>query len=371
MRKNKYNIVHLTSVHPRYDTRIFIKMCKSLATRYSVALVVADGKGDEINSDVSIYDVGKNSGGRVSRMTKTVRNVYRKAKELNGEIYHMHDPELIPIGLRLKKLGKKVIFDAHEDLPKQLKGKPYLSRLAKFFLPKIIGFCEKYACQRLDVIVAATPSIKDKFIENCCRSIDINNYPILNEFVSNDRKKLKSTDVAYIGVMSEIRGICELVHAMHYTNGIKLNLVGEYSNVAFQNRVEKVLGFCKVTEYGYLSRAEVKNVLSNSCAGIVTFLSSPNHVDAQPNKMFEYMSASLPIITSNFPFWRQIVEGNKCGICVDSEDSKEIGRAIQYLADNPDDAERLGQNGRKAIEDKYNWGKEVQKLFVLYEELLE
>ncbi|MBD3768073.1 MAG: glycosyltransferase, partial [Gammaproteobacteria bacterium] len=100
--------------------------------------------------------------------------------------------------------------------------------------------------------------------------------------------------------------------------------------------------------------------------GLVTFLPAPNHIDAQPNKMFEYMSAGLPIITSIFPLWREIVEGNQCGLCVDPLDPQAIGEAIQYLIDNPVEAEQMGKNGRQAVEQKYNWTIEEQKLLDLY-----
>jgi hypothetical protein len=90
-------VVHLTSVHQRYDIRIFVKMCSSLATHgFDVSMIVADGLGGEVKSDVSIIDVGVKTGGRLSRMINAVKRVYEKAIELDADICHFHDPELIP-----------------------------------------------------------------------------------------------------------------------------------------------------------------------------------------------------------------------------------------------------------------------------------
>lgn len=363
-------IAHLTSVHPRHDIRIFTKECRSLAAvGHELMLVVADGLGPDVCDGIRILDVGR-SRGRFDRMFRVTRRVYAKALELDADSYHLHDPELLPVGGALRRAGKHVVFDAHEDVPKQLLGKHYLGPIAKRMLSFFFALYERFACRKLDGIITATPNIRDKFLRINRNTIDINNFPIIGELEANIGWDNKEDEVCYVGGIAAIRGIREVVSAMASTRPhIRLNLVGGFAELDLEKEVRTELGWQRVKPLGILDRAGVRDVLARSKAGIVTFLPAPNHIDAQPNKMFEYMSAGVPVIASHFPLWKEIIEGNQCGLCVNPHEPEQIAEAIDYLLGHPDEARRMGENGMRAVQDRYNWAIEERKLRKFYEGL--
>ena len=365
-----YKITHLTSAHPRYDTRIFVKECQSLAKidDYHVSLIVADGKGDEAQGNIQIYDVGE-SQGRLKRMFSITKLVYKKAVILDSDIYHIHDPELLPVGLKLKKLGKKVIFDAHEDTSIQILGKTYINLYLRKILSVIFTKYEKYAISKFDTVVTATAYIREKFAD-INRSVDINNYPILDEFQYDNNWDIKENEICYIGGISRDRGIEEIVQALEKVENCRLNLAGDFKEKVTKERVENFQGWGKVNELGYLTRDGVKKVLQKSKIGLVTLYPLENYKEALPVKMFEYMSAGIPVIISNFSLWEEIVLTNRCGLSVDPLNVEVLASKINYLLKNPELSYQMGKKGRVAVETKYNWSIEEQKLYSLYRELI-
>jgi glycosyltransferase involved in cell wall biosynthesis len=303
-------------------------------------------------------------------MFRITDKIYEKAIELDSDIYHFHDPELLIVGLKLIRQGKKVIYDVHEDLPKLILEKTYLPHWFLPILSKTLDIYEIYAAKKFNSVLAATPSIQQRFVSKGIICHNINNYPLIGELDSGTVNKEKYYDICYIGDITRVRGIVELVKALEFIDErTRLQLGGPLNEPGLLDELQSLKGWEKVDMLGFLTREQVKEVFSKSIAGIVTFLPLPNHIEAQPNKMFEYMSAELPLIGANFPLWKEIIEGNNCGFCVDSLQPKTIADAINTLVDKTDLAQKMGQEGKKAVLSQYNWDIEQKKLLQVYEEL--
>lgn len=363
------SITHLTSAHPRYDTRIFVKECQSLAKEYEVNLVVADSKGDERKDAVNIYDVGKLSG-RFNRIFKTTQNVYKKALELNSDLYHFHDPELLYVGLKLHNAGKKVIYDAHEDIEMQVLAKHYIPTLLRKTLSFGVKHFQAFCIRRFEAVVCATPFITEKFSKDAKRAQDVSNFPIISELQNDVRWEDREDKLLYIGALARVRGIAEIVNSLEYVEGATLNLAGTFFDKSLESEVKSSTAWHKVDFRGFVGREEIKELLATSKIGLVTLHKIINYEDALPVKMFEYMLAGMPVIASDIKLWQSIVDEVECGICVNPYEPQEIAKASNYLLENPQIAYEMGQRGKKAVLEKYNWHNEELKLLKLYKDIL-
>jgi len=363
-------ICRLSSSHPRYDTRIFLKECSSLAAikDFDVHLIVADGKADELRNKVKIIGVGKENS-RKKQLIKAPKRIYKKAIEIDADIYHFHDPELLFMANKLRKKGKKVIYDVHEDMPRAILSRgwvayPLLS-LISFLFEKV----ENFIARKMSTVVTATPYISTRFEKINKKVTTINNFPILNELNFKSKNIEPANEVCYVGGIDRIRGIVQIMDALELTDNIKLNLAGNFETNELEDEVKRHKAWHKVNFFGFVDRKKAAEILARSKAGIVTFLPAPNHIFARPNKMFEYMSAGLPVIASHFEDWKSIVENYKTGICVNPESPREIAAAIREICLNNHLAEQFSLNGQIAVKEVFNWENEAQKLQKVYTDL--
>jgi glycosyltransferase involved in cell wall biosynthesis len=371
MSEKKVKVCHLTSAHPESDIRIFHKECKSLSndSLFDVYLVAVNAK-ESNDENVTIVSAESKSKNRLIRIFNSSRKVFLKALEIDADIYHFHDPELLPYGLKLRKKGKIVIYDAHEDVPRQILGKPWIP----FPLRKIISYFfekyENYVSSRLSFIITSTPTIEKRYLKINKNSSAICNYPILTENGTLPLWETRENTLCYVGGITEIRGIREIIKVLEADPTLILNLAGEFSPPSLKEDIIKMKGWKQVNYFGVVDRNKVVEILNQSKIGIVTLHPKQNYLDSLPIKMFEYMYAGMPVIASDFPLWKQIIGKNSSGFCVDPFDIKSTLNLVHKLLKDQEGAKIMGESGRMAVIKEYNWSIEGEKLVQIYRQLL-
>lgn len=363
-------VCHITSVHTRYDIRIFVKECVTLAkSSYDVALIVADGRGYEFTKKVNIYDIGRPLNRR-DRLLNTGKKIYAKVLQLNPKIVHFHDPELMFIGLRLAKDGYQVVYDVHEDVPKQILNKHWIPSILRPLASFLMKQVESYVAKRIAGVVVTTPIIAKRFLTYNKNTVTVCNYPLIQDYSNLVETPWSEREDAlcYVGSISKTRGIIQLINSLTLSK-LHLKLAGIVSSDLTLADLQKLDGYNWVDYLGVLPHKQVSDLLAKSKIGMVTLLPTPSYVEALPIKLFEYMLAGVPVVASDFDFWREIVLQYNCGVLVNPCNINQIADACKHLIENPEIAVTMGQNGRKAILDHFNWSEQAKILAHLYSKL--
>lgn len=365
-------VAHLSSAHYMWDARILEKECRSLAKAGHDVTFVVPHERDTISNGVKIKGVckPKNTASMLDRWIGPVRQIYSIAAHLQADVYHFHDPELIPLGFWLSLRGKRVIYDAHEDFARSFRYKYYIPAFARTTLGWLAGKIEKFAAKRFTGVIAATPTIAKQFNTRKGNVTVVRNFPRLEEFTRgpglpwNERPPL----VAYVGSIVPERGYRETITAMSLVPA-RMNAqfaIGGPLISARREEMSRLPGFNRCVLLGTLGRREVTELLGRARVGLVLLHPTPNLISALPVKLFEYMAAGIPVVASDFPLLREIVEGSGCGMLVDPLDVRAIAHAIEHLLSQSDEARRMGERGRAAVESRYNWSTEEQRLLSFY-----
>lgn len=369
-------IIHFTTVHPRDDSRMRDKQLASLKSEFggSVALYVQDGLGNEIDrrAGFPIVDTGRSPKGALRRMVVGGWRMFNAVRKARPKVAHFHDPELLPWAIPLAFWGIKVVYDVHEDYPRQIANISRLPVWIRALAQPVIAMTEWVGSRLIAGVVAVTPTIAVRFPSR--KTVLIRNYPLLDEMLVPNSKPIRERgrEFAYVGTINQNRNIFRMIEAVGLLDdpSVRLRLAGEFVIPSDREASEKIKGWDRVKYEGWLSREEVAEVLAEVRAGLLVLKPVAHEMLTLPIKLFEYMAAGIPVISSDFPLWREIIEDAQCGILVDPEDTGQISSAMQWVLDNPEKAEEMGQRGRKAAEEKYSWAGEAKTLVEFYRDTL-
>jgi glycosyltransferase involved in cell wall biosynthesis len=358
----------LTSVHPWNDPRIFLKEATSLATAGMDVTLVAECETDNVMDGIKLLAIPP-ARNRWERMILSPLRILMRAKD--AQIVHFHDPELIPAGLLLKLLGKRVVYDVHEDLPRTVEYKYWIPAPLRRIVAHIAELVETVSAHFFDLIVAATPTIGERFPAQ--KTVVVQNFPILSELTVADPAPYttRRPQFIYVGSVSSDRGAIQMLDAITLISNpdAKLLIVGNCSPVQLMDEMKDRDRRDHMRYLGYKGRKEIGELLTSTRAGIVALQPKQNYLYSFPTKLFEYMSAGLPVIASDFPIVREIVDADELGLLVDPTDPVAIAGAMDWILDHPQEAEAMGERGRKAVLSRYNWEIEARKLVTAYARL--
>lgn len=364
-----HRICHVSTVHPTYDSRIFHKECVSLANAgYETHLVVQGGEGE--HDGVFLHGLRKPIN-RVDRMTRLVGEALEVALDIDAEIYHLHDPELLRIAGRLVREGKHVIFDSHEFYRYQIGEKEYLPKPVAKVVSAIYSRYEASICAKIDaVIVPCTRLGEDPFQDIARRTVLVDNFPILpKDGISPEFERERRDAVCYVGGLTRSRGITQFVKA-GYRAGVRVILAGPITD-EYRAELEAMPEYECVEYEGVLDRQGVAGVIAESFCGTAALLNVGQYWlgDNLPTKAYEYMAGGIPFIMSPTPYARRLVKEWPCCVLTDPEDIDAYGEAIRRLRDDSHVAESMAKVGYEALIEHFNWGNEARGLVGLYEEL--
>jgi glycosyltransferase involved in cell wall biosynthesis len=380
MQNEKIRICHVTTLHPRDDARILHREIGTLKKipRFDVTLLVADGLGQQVVSygeeNVTVIDLGKRKKNRLGRATLTQLQALFWLLCNRPDIVHIHDPELLVTACLLRCLGREIIFDSHEDLPKQIMAKEWIPTWMRGKIAILISFVYKNMLGSLSYIVCATPSIATSIgTKNC---VIARNYPRLTDFshiceldFGQTSAKTGKAKLLYLGTISRDRGIESMFSLVHNLNQLgcptELVIAGQWE--------EELLSKCKTlrgwefsTILNRVSRDEVADLLQSATLGMLLLSPTPNHLDALPVKLFEYCAAGLPIVASDYPMLESLVVGENIGICLSLEDIALMTLEVKELIHDEQRRAKMGANGISAVRMKWNWELEESQFVAMY-----
>jgi glycosyltransferase involved in cell wall biosynthesis len=367
-------VLHLSSHHQPFDNRIFARECRSLAAAgYAVGLV-CQHEHDETVDGVRILAVPPYRG-RLDRLTRTAYRVFRRALAERAALYHFHDPELIPWGLLLRLTGRAVVFDVHEDYATALAERTWLPPFAGRPASRLYDLFASLAARAFEIVIA-----ERYYARRFPGAVPVLNYPRLEKF--QDLTRIERPRAAagaplrllYTGSITASRGA--LIHAglVDHLPLAEVHLLGQCSPEMAAAMRARAQASPRLTIEGigrYVPHARILAAYRQPWTAALALLpDTPHYREKELTKLFEYMAAGIPIVCSDFPVWRELVEGSGAGIAVDPTDPAAIVAAIAHLQADPLAAQAMGAAGRRAVEARFNWASQERNLLGLYRSLL-
>lgn len=365
----RVRVCQVTTASRPLDTRVFSRECRTLARNgYDVVLIIEHDRAETLDG-VRIVPL-RRAANRADRIFVRTWIGLRLALRQKADIYHIHDPEFILFGALLRLLtGRPVIYGVREDYARLAYHKHYLPLAIRPLVGFAIAIVERTVSHVFDAVVAVTEDIASNFAGHR-RTVLVRNFPVLPEQplpVPATKPAGSPFTMIYVGELTAIRGVGEMVDAVELLAArmpARLLLAGTFEDPELEAALRKR---SPNTEFlGYVDIRENPDLLQRADVGLACLHPKRHYVTSLPLKIFDYMMAGLPVIASNFPLWKDIVEGSDAGFCVDPLDAHAIAEAAFRMGSDAGARLEMARRAQLAVRQHYNWQEESLQLLALY-----
>lgn len=358
-------MTHLTSVHPRYDTRIFHKHAVfAAASGYSVSMLVNDQHPNEMMNNVSIISTNWVFQSKFKRILYSVFLFPFKSLKIKSNLYIIHDPELIPCGLILKLLGKKVIYDIHEDYH-------LIHSQKNTFLSSVLGIFYKlvsnFFVRQIDGVFVVNDRLESQYGSIARHLVLVPNFPIIDKVKpiskSLDDGNLK---IIFAGGITEDWNVSLISNILSELEDVEFHIAGKSNHY-----LDSILDnhYANLIYHGHLMHDEVLDLMVQMDMGMA--ISSSIQLQGEGSigntKVFEYLAAGLAVIVNDNKVWREIIKDNNVGFVLDG--IEDISHVINSIKHNKDALKEMKLKAQKIIAEKYNWDKTFLNVVNMYEDI--
>ncbi|TQV83006.1 glycosyltransferase family 4 protein [Aliikangiella coralliicola] len=364
-------VCHVISGYFRNDARVFKRQCLSLKEAgYEVSILTNDGEPNEVLEGINIYAC-EQVWPRWKTLLFALYQFKKQALQIDADIYQLHSPELLPLGVMLKKMGKTVIYDAHEDMPAHILEKEWLPQVSRKFISVVVAKYMNRVYRKIDEIVSPHSHVVQKINEEIGKGVLVANFPLIKaldpEVIENVANRdlilcYSGTVYAYSNQEATIEAISSIDNAVYEVAG--------YMDEQHQQDLLAMPGSEKSKFHGRIDQVALRELYLRSLIGVVIYdykLNLGHNLGSYgTNKIFEYMEAGLPIICTDYILWKEIIDEYKCGIYVKPGDVAAIASAINTINGDRELARTMGINARKAAEEKFNWVTEKKKYITVF-----
>lgn len=367
-------ICHVISGYFRNDARVFLRQVLSLKRAgHDVSIVTNDGEPDEVLEGVPIYSC-RQVFPRWRVLLDAKRQFLSELVRVDADVYQLHSPELLPLALPLKRLGKAVVYDAHEDLPRHIWEKEWVPWLLRRPMGYAAEYYMRFVLRRIDEVVSPHSHVVAHLQKTVGRGVLVANFPLVHalESVSEAEFAARPAAICYTGTVYSYSNQEATLDAIAELPGVHYRVAG-YVDEGHKAALMQRPGAARAEYMGRLGRPELRALYLSTIAGLSIYDYKHNLGwtlgSYGTNKVFEYMEAGLPLICTDYDLWRDIIDRWKCGVYVKPGSVAEIRRAIEYVVSDRKRAYEMGQNGRRAVLEEFNWTTEERKYLAVFDRI--